>query len=78
MNEAGLKDLSSALVHSLSVIKLNTQLAYEVERLEWANKYLDEITKEIDNLSGLVNKIQDCLGSACFNPGIDSGVFSGK
>jgi len=68
VNKAGFKDLSSALIDSLSVIKLNAQLAYQVERPKWVDRYLNEITREVEKSSGLINKIQDYYKSECYNP----------
>lgn len=76
VNKAGFKDLSVALIDSLSVIKLNAQLAFQVERPKWVDRYLDEITKEVEKSSELLKKMQDLYGSEChsFSGGSGEGM----
>jgi hypothetical protein len=74
MNKAGFKELSVSLIDSLSVIKLNAQLAFQVERPKWVDRYLDEITKEVEKSSDLLKKMQDMYESECYSYSGGSGA----
>ena len=74
LNKEKCSSFVSKFSDSLSIIKGNAQLAIMVEdKSKWVNKYLTEISKEVDKTSALLKDATDFCQSECYSGSTTSG-----
>lgn len=78
MNKAKRNQFTAVISDSIAIIRGNAQLALEVDRPKWVDRYLQEIIKESDKFVQFINQTKDLCLNECYSAPVTSAAMPKK